>query len=686
MSEETPVAIFWDIDKLPLPSDSPTYETVHKITEKAHAYGPITLFRAYSDVPESVNGGSARFDLPAAGVSFVGYAQDGAKSIAMSIDMLVYAMDHPTPMTLVVVSDDNLLIHACSTLRMRKYRIVVVSPSDACHRMQGGVSAFIDWTRLMEAGDDGEELAMDSHSVQSLARASPTATPTLTPLFGSPAEAASPPLPLKPDVRLSLRASPQHSDVSPPSPSMFGPEILMGNNVNYPNNHCSQYPTCHCAHCAHWHEAEDIMTNRAQVAEPLPSSTEPAVQHTRSLSLSHRNPLSENATFKEPLTPKAEVADSVTGGHIATVSLPDSDSTPSRKAFGPRPVAALPLPTQHKLPVQTRGIAVEETYPVIDIPNTVFITADPSSSDNACQAGVPANRADASLNPRDGNNVHARPSQPPAVFQPLVDELRRQGGNQCQRSILAEGLMTRDLTAYQRAGVSNFKDYMDRAVYAGIVTAGTDYTVRPGVPWIALNPALRLSQESNQATPPSTSISRPPSSLEATSAAPQGRSLFQGLIDELREHGSHPDRSQVADSLLRKDSSAYTRAGVTSFKQFSAKAVAAGVVTLGKSKNDTGNLIPTIYLTPAWKHHRPATTQPKGSLAPLTERLREMRDNNITRPYRWTVHTALITENPSVYSDVGVGDFSEYAQNAERAGVVLLGGEGQRQWIALAVD
>ncbi|KZP20094.1 hypothetical protein FIBSPDRAFT_685712, partial [Athelia psychrophila] len=145
MSEETPVAIFWDIDQLPLPSDSQTYETVHKITDKAHAYGPVTFFRAYSDVPELVNGESARFDLRAAGVSFVGCTQFESKSNTISIDMMVYAMDHPTPPTLVVISDDSLLLYACSILRLRKYHIVVVSPSNTSHHMQGGASAFVDW-------------------------------------------------------------------------------------------------------------------------------------------------------------------------------------------------------------------------------------------------------------------------------------------------------------------------------------------------------------------------------------------------------------------------------------------------------------------------------------------------------------------------------------------------------------
>ncbi|KZP05596.1 hypothetical protein FIBSPDRAFT_701974, partial [Athelia psychrophila] len=113
------------------PSESPTYETVYKIADKAHEYGRVTLFRAYSDVPELVNGESARCDLLAAGVSFINCRQAESKSNVISVDMLAYAMDHPTLPTLVVISNDSLLIYACSILRTRKHRIIVVSPSNA---------------------------------------------------------------------------------------------------------------------------------------------------------------------------------------------------------------------------------------------------------------------------------------------------------------------------------------------------------------------------------------------------------------------------------------------------------------------------------------------------------------------------------------------------------------------------
>ncbi|KZP20098.1 hypothetical protein FIBSPDRAFT_892265 [Athelia psychrophila] len=124
----------------------------------------------------------------------------------------------------------------------------------------------------------------------------------------------------------------------------------------------------------------------------------------------------------------------------------------------------------------------------------------------------------------------------------------------------------------------------------------------------------------------------------------------------------------------------------------------AGVVTVSEA-GAQGARIKRISLNPAWRlagvsidSPMSATAPNKGpplvpeSFSPLVERLREMRDNNIARPFRWPVHAALVTKNPSIYSEVGVVDFSEYSKNAERAGIVTLGGEGKREWIALALD
>lgn len=255
-------------------SEYPAHEFVQKIVAKAHAYGSVALFRAYSDVPELVNGGSARFDLLAAGVSFVGCpcTQDGAKSntissastcIALSfgafadlnndscafeVDMLVYAMDHPIPGTFFVISDDSRLIYGCSILRMRKYRVVVVSPSDAWHLMQQAAVSPTDSNGLVGNYDDGQ--GEDSRSCQNLAYVSPTKAPSLIPSLRSSNETTNQLLHLASDVESLVRIPSRnsHHDIPLLSPKQVSNLETVNPDKNVsPWPCCSRHPTCRCA-------------------------------------------------------------------------------------------------------------------------------------------------------------------------------------------------------------------------------------------------------------------------------------------------------------------------------------------------------------------------------------------------------------------------------------------------------
>lgn len=119
------------------------------------------------------------------------------------------------------------------------------------------------------------------------------------------------------------------------------------------------------------------------------------------------------------------------------------------------------------------------------------------------------------------------------------------------------------------------------------------------------------------------------------------------------------------------------------------------MVAVGEDGTWQGARIKWVKLNPAWRLSGASVdslvspmTLRKGplpipeSFSPLVDCLREMRDNNIARPFWWPVHAALVTRNPSIYAEVDVGDF----KNAEIAGIVTLGGESERDWIALAVD
>ncbi|KZP33213.1 hypothetical protein FIBSPDRAFT_924738 [Athelia psychrophila] len=559
MPEETPVAIFWDIDKLPLPSESPTYETVLKIIDKAHGYGPVTLFKAYSDAPALVNGESARCDLLAAGVSFVNCKQVESNSNTISVDMLVYAMDHPTPATLVVISDDNLLIYACSMLRMRKYRIVVVSPSNASHHMQGESSAFVDWTGLVEAGDDGQEY--DPRSVESLECGLPAAIPPAAPPETPP---SAPP-----------------AAVPAPAPPAAPPAAPPGANVARPNSQ-------------NW---------GAPVDQESPG----------------------------------------------TIGVPAHD------------------------------------LPVWSFPNDSDVMTP--SSENGSR--LPSSLRATSAAPRDRS-----------LFQGLIHELKQHGSHP-DRSAVAIALLAGDPSAYARAGVVSFKRFAAKAVAAGVVTLGKS---KNGAGRVINTIYLSPAWEHSTSVSTGKTLEAQPSAQELSPAIAEFRCLIEVLQQE-RE--SCLDSAHVATWLMEHFPREFCKGGVIGesfggFNNYVERAKKAGVVTVSKGNVQGGTWVQSISLNPTWRLAGASINTPMSttvhstgppsvpeSFSPLVERLREMRDNNIARPYRRTVHAALITENPLIYSTVGLGDFrefGEYAKDAERAGIVALGGEGEREWITLAVN
>ncbi|KAJ7684979.1 hypothetical protein DFH06DRAFT_1157041 [Mycena polygramma] len=63
------------------------------------------------------------------------------------MDMLAYAMDHPAPATLILISGDRDFAYAVSILRLRKYEVVVMSlPMPGPHiSLKSQASVYLDW-------------------------------------------------------------------------------------------------------------------------------------------------------------------------------------------------------------------------------------------------------------------------------------------------------------------------------------------------------------------------------------------------------------------------------------------------------------------------------------------------------------------------------------------------------------
>lgn len=144
------VAVFWDFENCPPPSGMPGYVVVENIRNVTHHFGDITLFKAYLEISDiSPNKKSLRSELQSSGVSLTDCPHNGRKDAAdkmMMVDMLAFAIDHPPPATIVIISGDRDFVYAISTLRNRRYGIVLIVPnSGAPIILKSQANAILEW-------------------------------------------------------------------------------------------------------------------------------------------------------------------------------------------------------------------------------------------------------------------------------------------------------------------------------------------------------------------------------------------------------------------------------------------------------------------------------------------------------------------------------------------------------------
>ncbi|KAF8061499.1 NYN domain-containing protein [Lyophyllum atratum] len=145
------VAIFWDYENCPASSSFNGYEVVKKVRCIAHNFGTIKLFKAYLELSDPAIYSKSlvlRSELQSSGVSLTDCPHNGRKDVAdkmMLVDMLAYAIDNPAPSTIVLISGDRDFAYAVSILRLRRYRVVIISLPGVHLSLKVQASIFLDW-------------------------------------------------------------------------------------------------------------------------------------------------------------------------------------------------------------------------------------------------------------------------------------------------------------------------------------------------------------------------------------------------------------------------------------------------------------------------------------------------------------------------------------------------------------
>ncbi|KAF9533388.1 NYN domain-containing protein [Crepidotus variabilis] len=145
------VAIFWDYENCNAPANASGYLLASNIAALARPYGTIKQFRAYLEITEqsaSSRSTTLRSELQSSGVSLVDCPHNGRKEVAdkmLLVDMLAYAIDNPAPATMVIISGDRDFAYALATLKLRRYRLVLITLPHAHASLRCQASVCLDW-------------------------------------------------------------------------------------------------------------------------------------------------------------------------------------------------------------------------------------------------------------------------------------------------------------------------------------------------------------------------------------------------------------------------------------------------------------------------------------------------------------------------------------------------------------
>ncbi|KAL5529158.1 hypothetical protein ACEPAG_5132 [Sanghuangporus baumii] len=179
-------AIFWDFENCRPSSNISGNKVVYNIRRLVQGYGSITTFRAYIDLSvDCAYSRSISFhsDLQSSGLSLVHCPHNGKKDVAdkmMIVDMLAFAIDRPAPACIVLITGDRDFAYAAAILKLRGYRIIVISPASNAHTsLKVQADNLYDWqTDVLDPMD----FVVDSGSQRSETLVTSAPKPSGTPV------------------------------------------------------------------------------------------------------------------------------------------------------------------------------------------------------------------------------------------------------------------------------------------------------------------------------------------------------------------------------------------------------------------------------------------------------------------------------------------------------------------------
>ncbi|KAL1741708.1 NYN domain-containing protein [Schizophyllum fasciatum] len=688
------VGIFWDYENCQYMSGCSGFEVAKNIERVALAYGPIANFNAYMDIQHCSAPASTRSELQSTGVALVDCPHNGQKDVVdqmLQTDMLVFALDHPAPATLVLISGDRDFAYVTSVLRRRMYTVILI-----CHSTPGPhrsllqqVSAHIDWNTQI--------LCLQNQTLEAVSQASPRQT-------------TSPPVVASSRMKAT-------SSVTLPAETAT-PRVLVGDSLPLSDPE-TRFPQGSLMTENHSQSLFKDVLNAARLPVNAPRDTTPAVN-----------------TESPPTSVLAAVPP------VAEESNNTPTATDSRTRFTPLLQALRSLHEKGEMqPLQNLGspstsVSQGQNLPM---PSTPVGAIDETIADSFPMQSSPSLVPHPSTNMVSPDTQRGPADRDMEMFAPLVDVLRglsERWDDRPRRAVVHVHLMALDRHLLARAGCENFGDYLGAAVAAGVVVVGGAETGENA--WVALSNAYKdkswavglkspldasainlhgrhpspIAETATAAqafpalatySPDLRPISSPPTDHAFQSRLPQSSPLSSGIaaaqyqpliniMHVLLEAGNvRPRTHEVANRLLRSSNQIYKQFGVKDAQGYFVYAAAAGIIELGGEDTNTW-----VTLTPQYAALlRPLSDSVvpgvPSQYQPLIQLLRAQLRAGYQRSNCSVIGGILRTRDPAVFKKAGVSDATAYLFEASEAGLVDLGGgskEGESSvshpWVALA--
>ncbi|KZP20082.1 hypothetical protein FIBSPDRAFT_1045145 [Athelia psychrophila] len=542
MSTEDSAAIFWDLDRVPLDSESAYNDAFDSILLVAQRRGAVTLFKAYTAGRASME---ARLKLQLAGVIITGCQSDGFKSNMISVDMMSHSMDHAVhPVSIILISDDRELAYTISALLLNGIDITVIAPGATHLHLAASATRFVEWEEIQ-----GTEPAVALSIVAPSTRdEEENASPRVLPLEELPLE------------------DPSEDAASTASPALSAADTIVPSTLG-------------------------ILSNSE--SSPISFSESPAPEAVR--------PINEISLNPTPLT--ALETDTPPSFQVLVDLLsrcPDARHQYSAvdgilRAQNPAIYAHAGVTTF----VQYASLAAQER--IVNIGQfitatgtTSWLSLDPRLLPRPAPSGSP-DTPPLSLKP-NLSSIPAPNTSSDAVqsdFHSLIGILRERGVGRIERKAAATMLKVRDPLAYSKVPAKNEANneakYFKKAAKQGIIILGEDRQSK----WMELATAWRLpiDDEGPSREPPEPA---PPARPTLFSGE---LSLFREFIEMLQNQPSFRMPINEARKALRDSPIDFcARAGCEKMKAYIRLAMTKGVVTFFEQTTIDGPYIRYVQL------------------------------------------------------------------------------------------